>query len=183
MTILNVFQVVLIIGISGGLRREDLYKLVVQDVEIKNDLIIINVPVRRTRICRQFVITNSKWISLVQKYMQIRLTVSKIKDNFFLKYQKGRCISLPVGINTIGSIPSKIAKFLNLENYKEYTGHCYRQTATLLANQSNNLLTSKKQAGWKESWEKMEDSLKRKVDVALKSEAEPCTSKILKKET
>jgi hypothetical protein len=89
---------------------------------------------------------------------------------------------VPVGINNIGSIPSKIATFLNLPNPSQYTGHCFRRSsATLLANRGGDLLNLKRHGGWKsgtvaESY--VADSLKRKIDVAhMMTEAGPSGSK------
>jgi hypothetical protein len=80
-----------------------------------------------------------------------------------------------VGINNIGSIPSKIATFLNLPNPSQYTGHCFRRSsATLLANRGGDLLTLKRHGRWKsgtvaESY--VADSLKRKIDAFRVKEA------------
>lgn len=67
-----------------------------------------------------------------------------------MRYQNGKCLNQPVGKNTFGSIPCKIAKFLNLENPEKYTGHSFRRTsATLLANTGVEVLTLKRHGGWK----------------------------------
>jgi integrase len=57
-----------------------------------------------------------------------------------------------VGINTIGTIPNKIAKYLNLDCPMDYRGHNFRRTsATLLANRGGDFLAIKKHGGWKSS--------------------------------
>ena len=67
-----------------------------------------------------------------------------------MRYQNGKCLNQPVRKNSISSIPSKIAKFLNFENFKEYTGHSLRSTsATLLANTGVDVLALKRHGGWK----------------------------------
>jgi hypothetical protein len=56
----------------------------------------------------------------------------------------------PVGINTFGGLPSKIAKFLELPSAKEYTGHCFRRTsASLLANAGADMSVIKRHGAWK----------------------------------
>jgi integrase len=139
--------------VSGALRREELTNMVIKDIQQKDDIIVIIIPKTKTNVSRSFVITKEEWVATVQ-----------------LKYEKGKCCAVPVGINNIGSIPSKIATFLNLPNPSQYTGHCFRRSsATLLANRGGDLLTLKRHGGWKsgtvaESY--VADSLKRKIDVA-----------------
>lgn len=158
--------------------------MVLQDIEYKNDIILITIPTSKTNVSRSFVITKKTWVEKIIKYIQIRRTVTKIKDRLFLKYERGKCINLPVGVNTIGLIPSKIATFLQLENSKDYTGHCFRRTsATLLVNRGGDLLSLKRHGAWKSSTVAegyIGDSLKRKIDVAnLITEEMPSSSKRL----
>jgi integrase len=168
--------------VSGALRREELTNTVIKDIQQKDDIIVIIIPKTKTNVSRSFVITKEEWVATVQLYLQIRLKITKIADRLFLKYEKGKCCAVPVGINNIGSIPSKIATFLNLPNPSQYTGHCFRRSsATLLANRGGDLLTLKRHGRWKsgtvaESY--VADSLKRKIDVAhMMTEAGPSGSK------
>jgi integrase len=161
--------------VSGALRREELTNIVIKDIQQKDDIIVITIPKTKTNVSRSFVITKEEWVATVQLFLQIA-------DRLFIKYEKGKCCAVPVGINNIGSIPSKIATFLNLPNPSQYTGHCFRRSsATLLANRGGDLLTLKRHGGWKsgtvaESY--VADSLKRKIDVAhMMTEAGPSGSK------
>jgi hypothetical protein len=43
-------------------------------------------------------------------------------DRFFLTYRGGKCTQQPVGVNTIGGIPKKIATALGLSEPANYTG-------------------------------------------------------------
>jgi hypothetical protein len=55
-----------------------------------------------------------------------------------------------MGINSIAQIPQKIAKFLHLQNPQQYTGHCFRRSAsTFLANQGISLLNLKRFKRWR----------------------------------
>lgn len=147
-----------------------MYKMLLEDIEFKSDIILVTIPTSKTNVSRSFVITKKEWIEKVTKYIQMRLKITKIKDRFFLKYEKGKCINLPVGINTIGAIPSKIATFLQLEHPNNFTGHCFRRSsATLLVNRGGDLLSLKRHGAWKSSTVAegyVAESLKRKIEVA-----------------
>lgn len=68
-------------------------------------------------------------------------------DNFFIQYNKGRCTRQPTGRHKIGSIPEQITTFLNLDNVKKYTGHCFRRTAATLLSESGANMQAIKQLG------------------------------------
>jgi hypothetical protein len=73
-------------------------------------------------------------VDMVRKYATLRPSHTP-HARFFISYKKGRCTVQPVGINTFGGLPSKIAIFLEHPSAKEYTRHCFRRTsASLLAN-------------------------------------------------
>jgi hypothetical protein len=56
----------------------------------------------------------------------------------------------PMGVNNIGSVPCEIATFLELDNPKQYTGHCFRRTsATLIADSGSILVTLQRAGGWR----------------------------------
>ncbi|KAJ8964060.1 hypothetical protein NQ317_015347 [Molorchus minor] len=77
-----------------------------------------------------------------------------------------------VGHHTIGALSSKIASYLNLPNYKQYTGHSFRRTsATFLADSGADILALKIRGGWKstsivEGY--VEDSLNNKISAGKK---------------
>jgi hypothetical protein len=78
--------------------------------------------------------------------------VNTSHDRFFLFYNNGKCTRQPVGINTFGQLPSKIAAYLTLEDPKTYTGHCFRRSsATLLAAGGGDLVSLKRHGGWRSS--------------------------------
>lgn len=70
-------------------------------------------------------------------------------------------------------MPKAIATYLNLPNPEYYTGHCFRRSsATLLADTGANLITLKRQGGWKsdrvaESY--IEESIENKSSITRKS--------------
>ncbi|KAK5650166.1 hypothetical protein RI129_001195 [Pyrocoelia pectoralis] len=141
-------KVVLIIGISGACRREELCKMLTHHLIPKDEIIIISVPETKTGVKREFVIVKAEWVKIIKNFLQIRLLVKTNTERLFLTFRGGKCINSPVGLNTIGKIPSEIAKYLNLPNPHEFTGHCFRRSsATLLANKGADFLAVKRHGG------------------------------------
>lgn len=58
---------------------------------------------------------------------------------FFLGFRNGKCVRQPIGINTIGEFPKRVAAFLCLSYAEEYTSHCFRRSsASVLADTVND---------------------------------------------
>lgn len=112
---------------------------------------MVDIKDTKTHVPRQFVITEGSvagcnLLGIVRQYISLR----KPHNRFFLGYRNGQCFTQPVGINTIGSIPKKIAIFLSLPIPESYTGHCFRRSsATLLAEAGADLSVLMRHAGWK----------------------------------
>ncbi|RVE41434.1 hypothetical protein evm_013916 [Chilo suppressalis] len=145
-------KVVLIIGITGACRTNELTLLNVNNVSKyshnSDELLLINVLNTKTKKDRNFVI-RKEYVNIVQKYQALRPSNTPI-ERFFLQYRNGKCIRQPMGQNKIGSIPREIATFLGLLEPPLYTGHCFRRTsATLLAESGADLLSLKRHGGWK----------------------------------
>lgn len=64
-------KTVLIIGISGACRRDELTKLTVNDIKDKGPVLIINVLGTKTDVDRTFTITNSDYIEIYRKYFKL----------------------------------------------------------------------------------------------------------------
>uniref|UniRef100_A0A1Y1M6Z8 Tyr recombinase domain-containing protein n=1 Tax=Photinus pyralis TaxID=7054 RepID=A0A1Y1M6Z8_PHOPY len=156
-------------GYSGACRREELTNMALGDIQYKNDIVVVSVPKTKTNVMRQFVITEKLWIDIIKKYSSIR-PVNTCHQRFFVTYRSGRCITTPIGINTMGKTPRKIAEFLQLANPAQYTGHCFRRSSVShLANSGSDLVTIKRHGGWKSSAVAegyIETSVQRKVEVA-----------------
>lgn len=149
------FQVALIFGIAGACRRDELYKLEVNDVEDVDSAFIVRIPDSKTHVERNFVVSGKfesiDLLSLCRKYSAARSAITGI-DKFFVCYRNGKCIKQVVGINMFGKMPGQIAEYLGLKNPKEYTGHCLRRTsATFLVDSGGDILTLKRHRGWKYS--------------------------------
>lgn len=141
-------------GICGGCRKEELTYMEMENVKDQGEIFFVKIPMTKTKISREFVVTSGdivgiNLVEIVRKYIALRPNNTDHR-RFFLGYRSGKCIKLPVGINTIGSMPKNIATFLKLPNAKDYTGHCFRRSSTsLLANSGADLLTVKRHGGWK----------------------------------
>ncbi|XP_074109019.1 uncharacterized protein LOC141533835 [Cotesia typhae] len=113
-------------------------------------MLLVQIPDTKTGRPRSFVVTN-EFYTIYKKYAKLRPTKLATK-RFFIGYRNGQCTTQNIGINTFGSMPQKVAKFLKLANPETYTGHSFRRTSTtLLADFGADLLTIKRHGGWKSS--------------------------------
>ncbi|KAJ8974528.1 hypothetical protein NQ317_004593 [Molorchus minor] len=114
------------------------------------------------------------YIDIIKKYLNIRPKHVKFQE-FFLFYNAGKCTYNPISINTIGLIARNIAKYLNISNIDQYTGHSFPQTSfTILENSGADIRTLKRHGDWKSGTvaeEYVADSLenKNKIDKTLGS--------------
>ncbi|XP_071057093.1 uncharacterized protein [Onthophagus taurus] len=142
-------KVVLIIGISGACRCDELVNLTLNDVESLGSVIRVTIPDSKTNKSRSFTIIGDKYINLYQKYVALRPQDFESR-RFFFKYLNGKCCRMVMGIHVIGKIPLKVATYLNLPQPNEYTGHSLRRTsATLLVDGGGDLTCLKRLGGWK----------------------------------
>lgn len=173
-------QTVLILGISGACRREELVKMTIDDVEDVGSILIVKVPDSKNHSERTFTVTNLEYVRIYRKYRALRPRHASSR-RLFLKYTNGKCVNQHVGINKIGEMPSLIAKWLGKDMCDRYTGHCFRRSsATLLANAGGNMTSLKRHGGWKSSTvaeSYIEDSLSNKIDISNKIlNSQPSTS-------
>lgn len=139
-------KVVLIMGYFGGCRCQELLDMKINHIEDRGSVILVNIPESETDNSIKFTIVEENDFSavgLVRKYMSLRPSGL---ERFFLTYRDNGCTVQPVGKNTFGKIPSKIASFLNLPNPETFTGHSLRRISTL-----SNMTTLKRHGGWRSS--------------------------------
>jgi integrase len=158
--------VALIIGMCAQCRRHELASLKVDEVKVRDDVIVISILETKTKRPRTNCITEPLWIGLIKKYISLRPPNLELR-RFFLYYANNKCTRQPVGIHSFGKMPSKIAAYLKLPNAIEYTGHCFcRSSATLLAGEGADITTIKRHGNWKSTAVAegyIEDSLKAKI--------------------
>ena len=139
-------------GIFRGLRRDEFVKLTVDDVDGRGAVVLIKVQETKTGGSKSFTIVEKNEMNALELYRKYAVLRPKgLKElRFFLCYWNRRCTAQPVGKNTFGGVPSKVANFLGYANAKEYTGHCLRRTsATLLVDAGADMLTLKRHGKWR----------------------------------
>lgn len=154
-------KVVLIFGIAGSCRKDELTNIKLQDLETHGDLLLVKIPNNKTSKPRSFTIGDQLY-AIVKKYQNLR-PPNATTDRFFLNIRNGTCTVQVVGKNRFGTVPKEIATYLNLPNADQYTGHCFRRTsATVLAGLGDNITTLKCYGGWKSSTLDIEESIRNK---------------------
>lgn len=164
-------------GVAGACRGVELCQLQNEDVQVQDFHLVVTVRNTKNQTDRCFIVKNSKEsnatdvVKICKSYMALRptnLTISR----YFIGYKDGKCLSQPVGKNTFGLFPRKIAAFLNLPEAVSYTGHCFRRTsASLLADSGANIDQLKRHGGWKSATVAegyVEQSIENKKNVADK---------------
>lgn len=138
----------LVIGLAGACRTDELCKMLVKDLDVRDDIIIINIPTSKNGSSRKFVVIEPIWIEVIKKYIKQRPTPDLPK--LFITFRGTKPTRQNIGHNTISKMPKVIAKYLNLPDIERYTGHSFRRTsATILAESGGDLLTLKQHGGWK----------------------------------
>jgi hypothetical protein len=153
-----VWMVVAIISVHGALRVSEVANLTFMDVEDKGDK-GFQVWIRSSKTDKAakgwaFMIIPDKFtqrdpVKVIRKYISL-VPESSRSGRFIRMFRSGKIIKTPVGKNTLGLIPRKIAEFLKLDDPQEYTGHSFRRTsATILANSGATHLDLKRHGRWK----------------------------------
>lgn len=137
----------MVIGVAGACRTDELCNMLLDDLNVRDDIIIINILNSKNRTSRKFVVVELQWVNVIKKYLANRPTNIK---KLFILYRKGKHIKQNIGHNTISKVPYVVANYLKLENPECYTGHSLRRSsATLLAENGGDLLSLKRHGGWK----------------------------------
>lgn len=140
----------LIFGVEGCCRRSELANIKLQDIEDKQNMVIVKIPDTKTNKPRSFVVTKHLY-PYYKKYSSLRPANTE-SDRFFLCYRNQKCIKQAIGINTFGNMPKVIARYLQLKDPDLYTGHCLRRTsATIFVNSGGDMINLKRHGGWSSS--------------------------------
>lgn len=163
------FQVALILGISGACRKQELIQLTIDDVEDIGSVAVFKLKNTKNKSSRSFHI-NGLFYQIYEKYVKLRPQTTQ--KRLFLNYKNGKCTQQVVGINKIGKVPQTVAKFLKLKSPELYTGHSLRRSsATILVDAGGDLNTLKRHGGWKSSSVAegyIDDSAKKRTIIASK---------------
>ncbi|KAJ8910576.1 hypothetical protein NQ315_011245 [Exocentrus adspersus] len=149
-------KVVLLFALCGGCRCDELCKMTINDIQDRNDMLLVTIPDSKTKKKRRFIISHENINGLSTLVIYRKYVVSRNPEtphsSFFVAFHQGKCTQQLMGKNTLAKIPCKVALFLKLENAHQYTGHCLRRTsATLLVNAGGDILTLKQHGGWESS--------------------------------
>lgn len=144
-------KVIMILGIAGTMRSNELWKLGKNAVKKVDERIVVDVLETKNYKNRQFFVVNTatiNYVDIVWAYMQLR-PENRVDERFFFAYSNGRASNLAVGQNLISSIPARVAEYLGLDSTHDYSGHALRRTgATLMANRGASLVQLMQQGGW-----------------------------------
>lgn len=116
-----------IFGIIGHCRGEELTKIRVQDVKEQGELVMVTIPETQFSTQRQFII-GKNLSRIVKKYTSLR-PKNVVSNRYFLIYRIGKCIPQPMGKNTVLPTPKDIAEWLQLKDPNLYTGHAIKRIA------------------------------------------------------
>lgn len=125
------FQVVLIFGITGVCRGDELTNLTIGNVKDDGKEISVHVPKTKSKEPKDFIICG-EMAKIIRQYVNLRPKNTKT-DRMLMQYRKGKCVNQVMGKHSIANIPKLIAEFLKLPEPKLYTGHSYRRTGTTIA--------------------------------------------------
>lgn len=104
-------KVVLILGISGAMRGNEIFVLKSTDIMDKEEYIQVEVKDTKNNLDRKFVVVNSeslKFADIIRKYSAMR-PLQRADPRFLFSYANGKGINNPVGINKVRIIPSEAA--------------------------------------------------------------------------
>jgi hypothetical protein len=146
----------LIFGIFGARRREEITNLMRRDVQDKGEFIWITLPNTKTKITREFAITEGNihgisCLDLFRKYMDLRPSQTKQSStiDFFLPTRE---VNVPAACwSEYNRRNSKENHYtaLGLSEPANYVGHCFRtSSASLLADAGANMYAYS-QASWR----------------------------------
>lgn len=141
-------QTVLIFGICGACRSDEITNMTVSNVKDDGNEIVFRIPDTKTKVSKFYPI-DKVFAEIVRSNMALRPPQTKT-DRFFIRYWKGKCTTQVIGSNMIRQMPKKIAESLGLPSPETYTGHAFRRSSTtVLADQGADIETLKRHGVWK----------------------------------
>lgn len=184
-------KLILALGISGGLRRQEIHNIKLKNVVPKGEkCVIVQIPDTKGNISKSFAMTGALY-DVYEKFMEIRKRTHATSDKLLIHYANGQCKNQNIGIHTVGKIPQIVATFLGLEDPQLYTSHCLRRSGTsVLANSGADMDTIQRYGAWKskniaetyvvesvENKKRLSDRINHGIDrFAKKPRIEPMTS-------
>lgn len=152
------------------MRRSEFVRLKKDNVIDVEERLVVSILLTKTKKPRVFTIEGDLYI-ICKKYINLRPSEC-VSDRFFLRFKAGRCTQQPMGINTFGALPRKVARALSLPDAELYTGHSFRRSsATILIDNGGNMETLMRHGGWSSSKAAqgyIAESMKNKREICAK---------------
>lgn len=143
-------KVATVFGLFGACRKGELANLLLSDVTDSVNHLLVRITEGKTGARSFAVLPDGLAINGVELYRRyVSLRPVDAPPRLFLCFRGGKVVRQPIGINTIGLFPKKIAEFLRLDEPQLYTGHALRRSAaTWLGNSGVDLISLKRFGGW-----------------------------------
>lgn len=173
-----VAKAIITIGLSGALRKCEIYTMKFGDVKQLEGTFLISIPRSKTNTTGSFAVTSPNdpaspinYYTYLERYHKLRVALGTAVDMpYIMQVRSGKCTRQRVGEHSIGNIPKIVATFLGLENPKSYTGHSFRRSSTTaLAESGADILTIQRHGRWQSSTvaeRYMSESVTHRVGVA-----------------
>lgn len=144
-------KVIVILGMCGALRRQEMYDTNMTDIDMRDNVAIIKIGPSKTATRGTFAIPKdeSGYFDVFKKYFDLRKAVEGPKE-FLLQVRNNKCTRQRVGINKITETAKEIARYLSIPNFNEYSSHSFRRSsATALVESGVDILTLKRHGRWR----------------------------------
>ena len=153
----KILKIITMTAIQGALRVSEIVNLEYDDIIfLNNGSMSVRIKTSKTDTVGKghtFIVTpncNSRLCLVMRMKSYMDLLVPKTGRLFRSATKSEKVGKQPIGINTMGSVPRKIAEFLQLPNVAEYSGHSFRRTsATVLSEKGIGLVELKQHGRWK----------------------------------
>lgn len=129
-------KAIIAIGLSGALRKCEIYDLKFGDVKHLEGAFLISIPKSRANTTGSFVVTTPKdsanpvnYYAYLERYHRLRLALEPTTDPYIMQVRNGKCTRQRVGTHSIARIPKMVATYLGLENPKSFTGHSFKRSS------------------------------------------------------
>lgn len=119
-------KVMLILGVFCGLGKLALYHMQLSQVKDMHTHVVVKVVHGRSKTWKRFSIVSKPGqpynpLAVVQKYLNLRKEQPDI-PHLLLIVRNNKVTKTRIGLNAMGNSCREVAKYLNIENYNDYTG-------------------------------------------------------------
>ena len=116
----QLFQVVLIFGVIGACRGDELTNLIIGNVKDDGKEISVHIPITKTKEPKDYIICG-EMCKIIREYIKLRPKHAKT-DRLLMTYSKGRCVNQVMSKHSIAKVPKEFTAFIQLPEPNLYTG-------------------------------------------------------------